>query len=528
MILSQKRVNELLKIFDNPKSIIPYDNSKEKEEMKNASAFIANYHIYGRPPKYNTKTYQTFYNNNVSQTISRNQTINSKGSSLLRKLTNGNKKLKNYNDIQIQKSLTNLKIGQQEYMKEQQVKLSKNNDYYKNYNAYSTISYSSEFEKNQRIYNSILNSSNLATTNYLYEPNNYNEKKYNSKLLKSSRLGDIPANPDDVVIRELPSNFVLSVNPISSSNIGMGMNMNNNMGSMVMNQNNMEVMPETINEPPKVIEEINTDIIQNEENQQNEQIEEPPKEESLKKEEEQQQEEVTPIQSAGKYQITALNGPVTVPPGYSTNDEDEYNAIQILNEDLSSWKKQIDKPNIKVYTKLYKVKNDEGGENDNVMLYTDATIDYPASEVIRHLNTYDLRKKWEKSLEKGKLLKQEDLGNNVSVTEYYSYIKMPFIFSDRDLVVRKTVWNDYQGEKDCCLCQLHSIEHPEYPPKEKPVRATFENRGEYVKPIDANKCKLYFVSKFDMKLSAPISMMEGKGSEGQEKWVKEFIKQIGK
>jgi hypothetical protein len=155
----------------------------------------------------------------------------------------------------------------------------------------------------------------------------------------------------------------------------MGMNMNNNMGSMVMNQNNMEVMPETINEPPKVIEEINTDIIQNEENQQNEQIEEPPKEESLKKEEEQQQEEVAPIQSAGKYQITALNGPVTVPPGYSTNDEDEYNAIQILNEDLSSWKKQIDKPNIKVYTKLYKVKNDEGGENDNIMFYTEATFD---------------------------------------------------------------------------------------------------------------------------------------------------------
>ena len=182
MILSQKRVNELLKIFDNPKSINPYDNSKEKEEMKNASTFIANYHIYGRPTKYNQNTNKTSYNNNnISQTISRNQTINSKGSSLLRKLTNGNKKLNNYNDIQIQKSLTNLKIGQQEYMKEQQVKLSKKNDYYKNYNAYSTISYSSEFEKNQRIYNSILNSSNLATTNYLYEPNNYKEKKYNSQ-----------------------------------------------------------------------------------------------------------------------------------------------------------------------------------------------------------------------------------------------------------------------------------------------------------------------------------------------------------
>ena len=522
MILSQKRVNKLLEIFDNPKSIIPYDNSKEKEEMKNASTFISNYHIYGRPPKYNKKSAQTFYNNNVSQTISRNQTINSQGSSILRKLTNGSKKLLNYEDFQIKKSLTNLKNGQEAYMKEQQTKSIRKSGYYRHYNAYSTISYSSEYEKNQRIYNSILNSSNLANTQYLYDQNYYNEKAYNSKLLKSSRLNDIPANPDDVVIREVPPNFVVSMNPISCSNIGM----NNNMSNIPMGQNNIGIMPEIMNEPPKVIEEINTDIIPNEENLQNEQIEEPPieenREEFLKKEE-----EVVPIQEEGKYKITEFNGPVTVPPGYSTNDEDEYNAIQILNQDLSSWKKQIDKPNIKVYSKLYKMINDEGEEVDNIMFYTDATIDFPASEVIRQLNSFDLRKKWEKSLQKGKLIKQEDLGNNKSITEYYAYIKMPFIFSDRDLVVRSTCWNNYQGEKDCCLCQLHSIEHPDFPAKEKPVRAIFQNRGDYVKPIDANKCKFYITSKFDMKLSAPVSMMEGKGSEGQEKWIKEFIKQLG-
>jgi hypothetical protein len=105
---------------------------------------------------------------------------------------------------------------------------------------------------------------------------------------------------------------------------------------------------------------------------------------------------------------------------------------------------------------------------------------------------------------------------------------MPFIFSDRDLVTRKKIWNDYLGEKDCCLSQIHSIEHPDYPPKKKPVRATLDNRGEYIKPIDANKCKLYYAVKFDMKLSAPISMMEGKGSEGQEKWFKQFTKILGK
>ena len=96
------------------------------------------------------------------------------------------------------------------------------------------------------------------------------------------------------------------------------------------------------------------------------------------------------------------------------------------------------------------------------------------------------------------------------------------------MIVRKKRWENYQGEKDCCLIQVHSIEHPDFPPKEKPVRAEFENRGEYIKPIDGNKCKLYFCSKFDMKLYVAASMMESKGAEGQEKWVKEFIKQCGK
>ena len=71
----------------------------------------------------------------------------------------------------------------------------------------------------------------------------------------------------------------------------------------------------------------------------------------------------------------------------------------------------LDKPNIKIYSKLYKIKSKEGEENENCMLYTDVTIDYPASEVISQLNTFDLRKKWEKTLQKGNLIKEEDLGN---------------------------------------------------------------------------------------------------------------------
>lgn len=528
MILSQKRVNELLKIFENPKSIYPYDNSKEREEIKNATKFINDYHLYGPPPNYYTKSTHISTNKN-SDILSRNPSLNSKNLSNLNNSLAQNKKYDNYEDIEIQRSITNLRLGQKEYMKQSNAKALKNlprqqRDYYKTYTPYSVSTYSTEYAKNKALYNSLLNSQNLTSTQYLYG-NDYNRKTVVPRYTKTSRLSDIPPNPEDVVMKQLPANYIVSMNPISSSNIGMGPGMN-------VGQSQEPMMSQEINAPPKMIEEINTDIIPQEDIQQNEQMEEEPVQiednvEEEKKEEE-PPEEVAPVQPAGKYQITEFNGPVQVPAGYSTDNEDEFNAIQILNQDLSSWKKQIDKENIKVYSKLYKVTNEKGEENDNCMFYSEATLNFPASEVIRQLNSYELRKKWEKSLDKGKLLKEEDLGNGVKIQDMYSYIKMPFIFADRDMVTRKTIWENYQGEKDCCLCQTHSIEHPDYPEKEKPVRAIFNNRGEYIKPIDANSCKLYFVSKFDMKLSAPASMMEGKGSEGQEKWIKEFIKQCGK
>jgi hypothetical protein len=234
------------------------------------------------------------------------------------------------------------------------------------------------------------------------------------------------------------------------------------------------------------------------------------------------------VKPNGQFKVTEFNGPVKLPQNYSTDDEDEFNAIQILNQDKSSWKLQIDKDNMKVYSKLYKIIDEKGKEDDNIMFYTEATLNFSASEINKQLYTYSLREKWEKSLQKGKLIKDENLPNNLQITEYYAFIKMPLLFSDRDMVLRKKVWKDYQGEKDCTLSHLKSIEHPDFPAKKKPVRAEYENRGEYVKPINENQCKLYMATKFNMKVSAPVSMMEGKGSDSQAKWVKEFISHCGK
>lgn len=515
MIISQARVGQLLEIFNEPKNIKSIDIFHEKQEMENASKFIKDYHLYGPPQTYNQNS------STINESIPLTKTYTNNGMD------------------EIHQSIFNIKKGHQDYVKEKEKK-NLNKDVYIsniNYPKYDPTyqSYTQyEYQKNENIYNSILKNPNNSTSiyypnypyNYKQNANNYPYNSYSingtqfiqiNKLQRLPRLKDIKANPEDVMITEIPSNLAVSINPLTCSNLGVS-----NMPLINNTQNITNEMPQTLSQKPPVIEEINTDVIptdiSNQNFQQNEEmvvVENP-------------EPEPEPVQTTGKYQITDFNGPITLPPNYSTDDEDEFYAIQILNQDKSTWKLQIDKDNIKVYSKLYKIKNDEGKEVDNIMFFTEALVNFPASEVNKQLHTYSLREKWEPSLKKGKLIKEEDLPNNMHITDYYSYIKMPFVFSDRDLVLRKKIWFDYQGEKDCTLNRTYSITHPDFPPKEKPVRADFENRGEYVKPIDATKCKLFICSKFDMKLSAPASMMEGKGSEGQAKWVKEFIKQCGK
>ena len=172
-----------------------------------------------------------------------------------------------------------------------------------------------------------------------------------------------------------------------------------------------------------------------------------------------------------KYEITEFSGPIVLPPNYSTEDEDEFNAIQIVNQNISDWKLQKDKNEIKVFSKLFKIINDEGKEVDNIVFYTEVTINSPASEVHKKFHTFNLKAKWDDSLKKGKLIKEENLTNNIDQTEFYTYIKMPFVFSDREAVLRYKTYCNYLGKKDYYLSHFKSIEHPDFPKKDKPVRA---------------------------------------------------------
>ena len=151
---------------------------------------------------------------------------------------------------------------------------------------------------------------------------------------------NISSNSEDRAITDAPSNSTINQNPLSSSN-------SEKLGSTVSNQNIQDNNPK-------------------------ESLEKSEKEKEISK-------------SNGKYLVEQLDGPVVVPKGYTTDDEDEYNAIQILNQDKKDFKPQVDKDNIKISSKLFKIINDEGKEVDNIMFFTDATVNFPASLVNKQL-----------------------------------------------------------------------------------------------------------------------------------------------
>ena len=158
----------------------------------------------------------------------------------------------------------------------------------------------------------------------------------------------------------------------------------------------------------------------------------------------------------------------------------------------------------------------------------EAILDFPASHVINKLNDFNFRKNVDDQYEKGKLLSEKMIEGNIKVMEMYLYMKMPFIFSDRDFVVQKKCWLDYNGNKDHALFYIHSIENSQYPAKEKPVRGNYENRSGYVKPLGPNQCKINIVTAMDVKMSLGYSTMAKNGAEMQEKWVKKFKKELAK
>ena len=384
-------------------------------------------------------------------------------------------------------------------------------------------SYTEEIKKSSFVYNTKTSTYNNSTiNNYIYDSNYYYDYPKRREI--------IIKNPEEIIESGLLKS---KVRPEGTTSIYENLNANQ---APEINNNPIEIQQNNQNEPIN----IGDTIQQNVEETQNI-IEEPSKEidkiipgpltETVKLDENPQEEikEEAPVEEIkeGKYKVQSGNI-VALPDNYSTDDEDIFTAIKTLNEDVSSWKKYTDKDGIKLYFKPYPVKDEDGKDTESVIGYCEAIIDFPASKVLAKMNDFEFRRNVDANYKKGKLINERMEEGNIKIMEMYLYLKMPFIFSDRDFVVKKKCWLDFNGNKDNAPFFIRSYENPEYPPNKKLVRGTFENRSGYIKPLGDNKCQVNVVTAMDVKMSLGVSTMSKNGAEMQEKWVKNLRSELAK
>ena len=214
--------------------------------------------------------------------------------------------------------------------------------------------------------------------------------------------------------------------------------------------------------------------------------------------------------------------------GIETDDKEEKAALGFLTLDKSKW---VVKEKTDEFTLTYSTIQIENPltntPEEKVAFCLEVNLKKPVESIIQCLNDYNIRKNFDTLYKEGKLISEKK--ENPEIYQYYLFLKMGFVFSNRDFVVQKKVWKDYRGNKGHCLVHLASINLPEYPEKSNPVRGVFLNRAAYFEPInDGKETKLTLCNCNDMKMMDIGTVMTvKKGSEGMKSWlakVKECIK----
>ena len=195
-----------------------------------------------------------------------------------------------------------------------------------------------------------------------------------------------------------------------------------------------------------------------------------------------------------KYKIdTNENSLIKLRPGYSTDHEGEKKLVDLINDaNEDGWEEKVNKNDIRIITK-----NVEG--SDSLLLKTFATINFPLSTIVKAINTFELRTKWDKGFYDMEVLDSR-MEDNVKIEVIYSKMHFPWPFSDRDWVQQKTFWANYGGDEKCALFHYTSVKNEKKPEKEKPVRAEMIIGGQYFHQVSDNVTKIVMINHADVKM----------------------------
>ena len=203
-----------------------------------------------------------------------------------------------------------------------------------------------------------------------------------------------------------------------------------------------------------------------------------------------------------------------------TSDKEEKACLGFLTLDKTNWEIKEETDEFKLSYGYIQMENPlTNSPEEKLSFCLEATLKKPVETVFKCLNNLEIRKTFDTLYAEGKLLSEKK--ENPEIYNYYLLLKMGFVFSNRDFVVQRKVWKDYQGNKDHYLIHVSSINHSDYPEVSNPVRGVFLNRACFLKPGNKDDETLMFLCNcIDMKMINVGSYIGiSKGTNGMKKWL---------
>ena len=213
----------------------------------------------------------------------------------------------------------------------------------------------------------------------------------------------------------------------------------------------------------------------------------------------------------------------------NATDKDEKACLGFLTLDKTKWEVKVKADDYQISYGTIQMENPlTNSPEEKICFCLEITLKKPVETVLKCLNDFNIRKTFDTLYSEGKLVSEKK--ENPEVYIYYLLLKMGFVFSNRDFVVQKKVWMDYNGNKGHHLIHICSINHPDYPEKSDPVRGVFLNRACYLVPgSNEGETLMTLCNCIDMRMINVGSFMAvSKGVDGMKKWVAQLKDVLGK
>ena len=138
------------------------------------------------------------------------------------------------------------------------------------------------------------------------------------------------------------------------------------------------------------------------------------------------------------------------------------------------------------------------------MFHIETELNIPPATARRYFTPgpKGLRDKFQKGMKEFKVIHEAD-----------KYVIAHEVFAGNMIISDRETVSVYGGEDECDIgaYMIHSsVQHPDYPPQAKPVRATKHIAGQMLLRVDGdlNKCVFHGVGLFDMGGKMPVSIIQ--------------------